>query len=89
MPAPDSITAAQLSRLTGTPEAPIILDVRVVEDFDVDPRMLPASRRRDHRTVGTWADEYAGQSPPGCATPAQRRNGSTVVLKHGHRAVAC
>jgi len=62
MPAPDSITVAQLSRLAGTPEAPIILDVRIDDDFAVDPRSLPASRRRGHRTVADWAGEYAGRS---------------------------
>ena len=55
MPAPDIITVAQLWRLFGTPEAPLVPDVRVADDVAADPRTLPASRQRDHRTAGTWA----------------------------------
>jgi rhodanese-related sulfurtransferase len=67
MSTPDAITVAQLSRLIGTPDAPPILDVRTDEDHAADPRLLPASSRRDHRTVAswavsTWADEFAGRT---------------------------
>jgi rhodanese-related sulfurtransferase len=61
MATPDTITVAQLIRLVGTPEAPIIIDVRIDTDHAADPRVLPASIRRDHRTVSSWAAEYAGQ----------------------------
>jgi rhodanese-related sulfurtransferase len=60
--APDAITVAQLSRLVGTPDAPLVLDVRADEDLAADPRLLPASVRRDHRSVTTWAAEFAGRS---------------------------
>jgi rhodanese-related sulfurtransferase len=62
MPAPDVITVSQLSRLVGTPDAPTIIDVRTPDDFTLDPRMLPADRRRGHASVATWAAEYDGQS---------------------------
>jgi len=62
MPAPDTITVPQLSRLVGTPEAPLILDVRIAEDQAADPRVLPASKQRDYRTISSWAEDYAGQS---------------------------
>src|SRR3954469_13074462 len=61
MATPDTIIVSQLTRLIGTPEAPIIVDVRIDTDHSSDPRMLPASIRRDYRTVSSWADEYAGQ----------------------------
>jgi rhodanese-related sulfurtransferase len=60
--APDTITAAQLSRLVGTPDAPRILDVRTAEDQGNDPRMLPTSSLRDYRTVSAWAAEYADKA---------------------------
>jgi rhodanese-related sulfurtransferase len=60
--APDTITAAQLSRLVGTPDAPLILDVRAAEDRATDSRLLPASLPRDPRTVSVWASEYVGRS---------------------------
>jgi rhodanese-related sulfurtransferase len=62
MPTPDAITAAQLSRLIGTPDAPLIIDVRIDDDHAADQRMLPASIRRDYRTVACWAKTYAGRS---------------------------
>jgi len=48
--------------LVGTPDAPVIIDVRIEDDHAADPRMLPASARRDHRSVASWAADYAGRS---------------------------
>ncbi len=45
MPSPTEITVAQLSRLIGTPDAPTIIDVRIDEDFDLDPQILPTAKR--------------------------------------------
>jgi rhodanese-related sulfurtransferase len=59
MATPDTINVAQLSRLIGTPDAPTIIDVRVDTDCASDPRTLPASIRRDYRTVSSWASDYA------------------------------
>ena len=60
MPSTTAITVQQLSRLVGLPDAPDLIDVRVDEDYDADPRLLPASCRRDFKTVSTWAGEFAG-----------------------------
>jgi len=62
MAAPDTITAAQLFRLIGTPDAPLILDVRADDDRAADPRALPASLSRDPHSVADWAGDYAGQA---------------------------
>ena len=62
MAAPDTITAAQLSRLIGTPDAPLVLDVRTADDRADDPRMLPAGSLRDYRTVSAWAGGYADKA---------------------------
>jgi rhodanese-related sulfurtransferase len=59
---PDTINVVQLNRLIGTHDAPVIVDVRIDNDHASDPRMLPASVRRDHRSVSSWAGEYAGRS---------------------------
>jgi rhodanese-related sulfurtransferase len=61
MATPNTINVAQLSRLVGTPEAPVIIDVRTDTDYATDPRMLPASIRRDHNSVASWVDQYAGR----------------------------
>jgi len=62
MAAPDTITVSQLSRLVGTPDAPLILDARTDEDRADDARLLPASLPRDARTVSAWAADYAGRT---------------------------
>jgi rhodanese-related sulfurtransferase len=59
---PNTITPAQLARLIGTPEMPVVVDVRVDKEHALDPRMLPGSIRRDHRTISAWAEEYSGHS---------------------------
>ena len=57
----EQITVAQLSRLVGLPDAPVIIDVRIDEDVAADPALLPASIRHDYRKVAEWAPAYAGQ----------------------------
>ena len=45
MPSPTEITVPQLSRLIGIPDAPVIIDVRIDDDFELDPQILPTARR--------------------------------------------
>ena len=52
MPAFAAIAPAQLSRLIGTPDAPTLIDVRLEEDFALDPRLLPCALRVAHDRVG-------------------------------------
>lgn len=60
MPVPESITANQLMRRLGLPDAPVIIDVRTDDDFALDPRKLPTSIRRDALSVASWASDFAG-----------------------------
>lgn len=62
MAVPTEITLSQLSRLTGLPGSPLILDVRTPEDYAADPRLLPGSIRRDFATVSQWAGDYPGRA---------------------------
>ncbi len=48
MPGFGTISPLQLSRLIGTPDAPLLIDVRTDEDFAADPRLLPGARRVAH-----------------------------------------
>ena len=83
MPAPDTITAPQLSRLVGLPDAPVLLDVRTEEDYAADPRLLPASVRRDARTVTSWAADYAGRSVVvACHRGLKLSQGVAAWLRH-------
>lgn len=62
MPAPETITVAQLTRLIGTPEAPSIIDVRSEADRISDPRFVLASTFRADDKVPAWAADYTGQA---------------------------
>ncbi len=61
MPSNTEITVSQLSRIVGMPKAPTIVDVRIDEDYDADPRGLPTTIRRDFKSVSTWASEFTGR----------------------------
>ena len=56
-----AISAEKLARLIGTPNAPVIVDVRIDEHFDADPRLIPGSFRRSHKTSAEWAQDYRGR----------------------------
>lgn len=56
-----SFSCEKLAKLIGTPTAPIIVDVRLQEDFLLDPRLIPASRRVDHLAAQSVAPELAGK----------------------------
>lgn len=51
MASPVQISVKQLSRLVGTPAAPFIIDARNKEDFDEDPRIIPAALRCEFPSV--------------------------------------
>ena len=42
------ISPSQLSRLIGLPDCPAIIDLRIDEDFDADPQVLPGAVRFPH-----------------------------------------
>jgi len=76
------ISPEKLIRLVGTPKAPVILDVRDDDDFAADPRLLPASARRDHATVGAWGLALKGQSVVVlCTTGARLSEGVAAWLR--------
>ncbi len=61
MPSPASITPTQLSRLIGTPAAPVLLDLRIDEDFDLDPRIIPGAFRYVFSKVDELAHQLQGK----------------------------
>jgi rhodanese-related sulfurtransferase len=60
MTLPTEITVPQLARLVGTPDAPVVIDVRDNADFSSDSRLIPGSSRRPFEAVGDWVARYAG-----------------------------
>ena len=59
MAAPNQITAAQLSRLVGTPDAPMLVDVRLDADFALNPALIPASFRHPHSDLAALVTRLA------------------------------
>ncbi|HRE19679.1 MAG TPA: sulfurtransferase/chromate resistance protein [Rhabdaerophilum sp.] len=83
MPSPTEITPAQLARLAGTPEAPLVIDVRIDEDYALDPRMIPASQRRSHKDVALWGAALAGRSVVvSCQKGLKLSQGVAAWLRH-------
>jgi rhodanese-related sulfurtransferase len=58
MPSNTDISVAQLSRLIGLPNAPVIIDVRDEDDYPADPRLVPGAAHRDYRTVAEWSRDW-------------------------------
>ena len=81
MPSFLEITPEKLNRIVGTPNAPLIVDVRTDEDFSADPRLIPGSVRRDYRTVADWAEELAGPSVVLCQKGQKLGHGVAAHLR--------
>ena len=78
-----SISPANLARLIGLPDSPRILDLRTPEDAAADPRLLPASERRDHRDIADWAAQYHGQRVIAlCQKGLKLSEGAAAWLRH-------
>jgi hypothetical protein len=48
----NSITVDKLARLVGTPNCPVLVDVRLDKDFDANPRLIPGSMPSPRATAG-------------------------------------
>jgi rhodanese-related sulfurtransferase len=62
MPSPTEITVSQLSRLIGTPKAPILIDVCIDEDFADDPRLIPGAFRHPASDIISLAPQLQGHA---------------------------
>ena len=56
------IPVSTLARLVGTPDCPVLLDVRNDEDFDADPHLIPGAVRQPFLDVLDLAGDLAGRS---------------------------
>jgi len=84
MSAYNSISTDKLSRLIGTANAPALIDVRIDEDFAVDPRLIPGAVRRSHLDVQDWAGGLTGKSVVVICQKGQKLSeGTAAWLRHG------
>ena len=80
-----AISPDKLFRLIGTPSAPALIDVRIDEDFDADPRLIPGALRRSHRDVNDWGSSLSGQSAVVVCHKGQKLSeGTAAWLRHGN-----
>lgn len=85
MPSPNEITVSQLSRLIGLPEAPMIIDVCIDEDFNQDPRLIPTAVRHPFTRIGQVAAQLQDQRAViVCHRGKKLSQGAAAVLRdHG------
>jgi rhodanese-related sulfurtransferase len=83
MTSPTEITVSQLSRLIGLPGAPAIVDVRIDEDFTLDPRLIPGSHRRGHQDIDDWMSRYTDRKViVVCHRGLKLSQGVAALLRH-------
>ncbi|MEO9826992.1 MAG: sulfurtransferase/chromate resistance protein [Paracoccaceae bacterium] len=58
----NEISVSTLARLVGTPDCPVLLDVRIDTDFDDDPHLIPGAFRHPFLTVTDLAERLKGRS---------------------------
>lgn len=85
MPSPTEITIPQLSRLIGLPDAPVIIDVCIDEDFALDERLIPASFRHPYNDIMTLVRALKGKSVVVvCQKGLKLSQGAAAILRsHG------
>jgi rhodanese-related sulfurtransferase len=78
-----TISHDKTARLIGTPGSPVLIDVRIDDDFLADPRLIPGSRRRSHKTVESWAHELTGKRAIViCQRGMKLSEGTAALLRH-------
>lgn len=82
----NTISLEQLARLVGTPKCPVLVDVRMDDDFAADPRLLPGALRRSHENVRQWAQEFgSGAVVVVCQRGEKLAHGVAAWLRHEGR----
>ena len=56
---PNLVSVAELYDFIGAPDCPAILDVRIAEDFDDDPRLIPGAFKRDFDDIDALFAEFS------------------------------
>jgi len=88
MPGPTEITPDNLMRRIGLPDAPRLIDVRIDEDFDAAPALIPGARRQVFSQIEALLPDLAG-SPVVviCQKGLKLSQGAAAILRsHGLRA---
>lgn len=83
MSAINAISPDKLARFIGTPACPVLVDVRIDEDFNADPRLIPGAIRRSHREVAEWAPGFSERTVVAiCRRGHKLSEGVAAWLRH-------
>ncbi|WJS86684.1 sulfurtransferase/chromate resistance protein [Paracoccus sp. TOH] len=81
MPAPNAISSEKLSKIIGTPRAPLLLDVRSEEDFAESPYLLPGAVRADDQIMAEASARAPGSTIAVCRAGHHRSQGAAAWLR--------
>jgi len=88
MPSLNEITVTQLARLIGTPAAPVIIDVRIEEDFADEPNLIPTAIRHPHHVIASLAPQLVGQNVVVYCQQGKKLSQGAAALLRYHRIAA-
>jgi len=78
-----TISVDKLARLVGTPNCPVLIDVRLEGDFASDPRLIPSAVRRPFDQVSAWAASLHGAAVVViCQKGRKLSEGVAALLRH-------
>ncbi len=58
----NEISVSALARLVGTPDCPVLLDLRIDADFNADPQLIPGASRQSHLKLVELVAELRGKA---------------------------
>ncbi len=97
MPQFGQIAPSQLARLMGTPDVPLIIDVRLPQDLAADPRLIPTAQSIPHTDIAQMVDparravivcNRGRKLSEGAAALLRAQGMAAEVLEGGHLAWA-
>ncbi len=83
MASPTEISVQQLSRLIATPDCPLLIDVRMDDDFERDSRLIPGSIRCAFDQITSLLPLIADRNViVSCQKGLKLSQGSAAILRH-------
>ena len=82
MSSPNTISSDKLIRLIGLPHCPRLLDVRLDDDFEAEPVLIPGSVRRSWQEVEAWSQAVGEDAVVICRCGAKISHGAAAWLRH-------
>lgn len=84
MPSPNQISPAQLSRLVGTPDAPVLIDLCIDEDFSLDPRLIPTAFRHPFGEIESLVDQLQNKRVVVYCQQGKKISAGTAAVLRNH-----